>query len=258
MSTDLPTVTTVKVKSIMTGSMSSFFETKEDFAADVMPEDNIIHQAKANGRRVIFTGDHIWGNMFKGYFDEEIYYNSLNIRDLDTNDRNVHKDVLAYLNRSKRNESDQFDLLVTHLLGIDHAGHTFNVQHPELHRKVKETNEILKDFISELDDDTILLLYGDHGMTADGNHGGDTQNEIRTVMFAYYKKGFPMLKKSKTVLKLLETYVMEDFKQIDIPSIATNLLDVPVPFSNLGIFNPLFYMHEDLSGLPEVMMKNVE
>lgn len=43
MATDLPTVTTVKVKSIVSGSMSSFFETKEDFASDVMPEDNIIH-----------------------------------------------------------------------------------------------------------------------------------------------------------------------------------------------------------------------
>lgn len=180
--------------------------------------------------------------MFKGYFAEEIFYDSLNIRDLDTNDRNVHKDVLSYLDRAKKNETDHFDLLVAHLLGIDHAGHTFNVQHPELLRKVKETNEILKDFIEALDDDTILLMYGDHGMTPEGNHGGDSQNEIRTVMFAYYKKGFPMLKKSKTILKLLETYAMEDFKQIDIPSIATSLLGVPIPFSNLGVFNPLFYM----------------
>ena len=80
MSTDMPTVTTVKVKSIVSGSMSSFFETKEDFASDVMPEDNVIYQAKENEKRVIFTGDHIWGNLFKGHFEEEIYYNSLNIR----------------------------------------------------------------------------------------------------------------------------------------------------------------------------------
>lgn len=161
---------------------------------------------------MIFTGDHIWGNMFKGHFAEEIYYNSLNIRDLDTNDRNVHKDVLNYLERAKKNESAHFDLLVTHLLGIDHAGHTFDVKHPELQRKISETNEIIKDFVKAIDDDTILLLYGDHGMTPDGNHGGDSQNEVRTVMFAYYKKGFPMLKRSKTILKLLETYVMSDFK----------------------------------------------
>lgn len=174
MATDLPTVTTVKVKSIMTGSMSSFFETKEDFASDVIPEDNVIHQASINKKKIIFTGDHIWGNMFKGYFSKEIYYNSLNIRDLDTNDRNVHKDVLVYLDQAKNNESASFDLLVTHLLGIDHAGHTFNVQHSELQRKIKETDEILKDFIEAMDEDTILLLYGDHGMTPDGNHGGDS------------------------------------------------------------------------------------
>ena len=31
-------------------------------------------------------------------------------------------------------------------------------------------------------------------MTNDGNHGGGTQNEIKTVLFAYSKGGFPMLK----------------------------------------------------------------
>lgn len=258
MHTDMPTVTTVKVKSIVSGSMSSFFETKEDFASDVMPEDNVIHQAKANGRRVIFTGDHIWGNMFKGHFEEEIYYNSLNIRDLDTNDKNVHKDVLRYLEQVKKNESARFDLLVTHLLGIDHAGHTFNVKHSELQRKISETNDIVKDFIEAMDDDTILLLYGDHGMTPDGNHGGDSDNEIRTIMFAYYKKGFPMLKRSKTILKLLETYVMSDFKQIDIPSVASNIMNLPVPFSSLGIFSPLFYMDDDLLGLLDRMMLNLK
>lgn len=33
---ELPTVTTVKLKTIMTGGMSSFFETKEDFAHEMV------------------------------------------------------------------------------------------------------------------------------------------------------------------------------------------------------------------------------
>ena len=45
-----------------------------------------------------------------------------------------------------------------------------------------------------MDNNTILMLYGDHGMTVEGNHGGDSENEIRTVFFAYTKSGFPMLK----------------------------------------------------------------
>lgn len=44
-----------------------------------------------------------------------------------------------------------------------------------------------------MDDDTILIAFGDHGMTNDGTHGGDTENEIRTAIFAYHKSGFPFL-----------------------------------------------------------------
>jgi len=53
---------------------------------------------------------------------------------------------------------------------------------------------IIKDIISALDDDTVLLVYGDHGMTNDGNHGGGTSEELKTVLFGYHKGGFPMLK----------------------------------------------------------------
>ena len=35
-------MTTVKIKTIMTGGMSTFFETKEDFAKDLISEDNVL------------------------------------------------------------------------------------------------------------------------------------------------------------------------------------------------------------------------
>ena len=83
-----------------------------------------------------------------------------------------------------------------HFLGIDHAGHTFNANHSEIERKVIETEKYIEDVIKHMDNDTILLIYGDHGMTNDGNHGGATFNEMRTVLFGYTKTGFPMMKKS--------------------------------------------------------------
>ena len=40
----------------------------------------------------------------------------------------------------------------------------------------------------------MLLVFGDHGMTDDGNHGGATLQELKSVIFAYHKQGFPMKK----------------------------------------------------------------
>mmetsp|Transcript_42474 Transcript_42474/g.30646 ORF Transcript_42474/g.30646 Transcript_42474/m.30646 type:complete len:83 (+) Transcript_42474:691-939(+) len=82
--------------------------------------------------------------------------------------------------------------MLAHILGIDHAGHTFNAQHGEIERKVKETDAYLRQIIDNLDEDTTLLVYGDHGMTEDGNHGAGSENELRTVLFGYNKGGIPM------------------------------------------------------------------
>jgi phosphatidylinositol glycan class O len=43
-----------------------------------------------------------------------------------------------------------------------------------------------------MDDDTIMIVFGDHGMTDSGGHGGETKGELRTIMFAYSKGGLPI------------------------------------------------------------------
>jgi len=43
-----------------------------------------------------------------------------------------------------------------------------------------------------MDNDTILVVFGDHGMTEEGTHGGSSDREIRSALFSYSKKGFPM------------------------------------------------------------------
>lgn len=42
-----------------------------------------------------------------------------------------------------------------------------------------------------MDNDTFLLVFGDHGMNMAGKHGGGSEGELRTAIFAYHKKGFP-------------------------------------------------------------------
>lgn len=39
-----------------------------------------------------------------------------------------------------------------------------------------------------MDENTMLLIIGDHGMSSDGNHGGDSIKEISTTIYAINKK----------------------------------------------------------------------
>lgn len=48
-----------------------------------------------------------------------------------------------------------------------------------------DAEKMIQDIINRMDDSTTLIVFGDHGMTEDGNHGGGSELELRTVMFAY-------------------------------------------------------------------------
>jgi len=36
-----------------------------------------------------------------------------------------------------------------------------------------------------MDEDTILFVLGDHGMTSTGDHGGDSDDELDAALFVY-------------------------------------------------------------------------
>ena len=43
-----------------------------------------------------------------------------------------------------------------------------------------------------MDDQTTILVFGDHGVAYDGSHGGSTEDELRSALFSYRKTPFPM------------------------------------------------------------------
>jgi len=79
--------------------------------------------------------------MFGQYFDESHPYPSFNVRDLDTLDDQVSKDLLATTN------SGNFTLLIGHVIGVDHAGHTYSSSHKEIERKLNDTENMIKEII---------------------------------------------------------------------------------------------------------------
>ena len=58
-----------------------------------------------------------------------------------------------------------------------------------------------------MNDNALLIVVGDHGMTSDGNHGGNSTDESNTVIWAYRKNGFNS-KRSKIyeLLKFDDTF----------------------------------------------------
>lgn len=43
----------------------------------------------------------------------------------------------------------------------------------------------VRSVIELLDKDTVLFVFGDHGMTRSGDHGGDSFDELDAALFVY-------------------------------------------------------------------------
>ena len=63
MESSVPTVTSVSIKSVLNGGLSTFFETTDEFVSTEVLEDNILYQVKnrrgGDSNKVVFYGDHI-------------------------------------------------------------------------------------------------------------------------------------------------------------------------------------------------------
>ena len=71
-----------------------------------------------------------------------------------------------------------FDVLIGHFLGVDHCGHTFGPNHKEMSLKLDQMNQLITNVTNLMDNETILFIFGDHGMTEKGDHGGDSMKEV--------------------------------------------------------------------------------
>ena len=61
-----------------------------------------------------------------------------------------------FLNAEMR-QSKEWDVLVTHFLGVDHAGHKYGPNHPEMGRKLAEMNAVIEATIKILPRDAVLF-----------------------------------------------------------------------------------------------------
>ncbi|XP_017784023.1 PREDICTED: GPI ethanolamine phosphate transferase 3 [Nicrophorus vespilloides] len=215
---DPPTTTMQRLKGLTTGSLPTFVDAGSNFATHEIDEDNIIDQIHKHGYNAVFMGDDTWDGLYPNRFIRNFPYPSFDVWDLDTVDNGVISNLFDEI------QKDDWHLIIGHFLGVDHCGHRYGPYHNEMSRKLSEMNTVIRNVINSLDKESMLFVIGDHGMTATGDHGGESDNEITSTMFVYSKQQL-------TDSKNLNNYTI---KQVDFVPTLSTILGVPIPFSNLG------------------------
>lgn len=82
---------------------------------------------------------------------------------------------------------DDWTVLIAHFLGVDHCGHKYGPDHTEMAQKLSQMDEMLRNVTNSMDNETLLLVMGDHGMTDNGDHGGNDRLEVDAALLLYTK-----------------------------------------------------------------------
>jgi GPI ethanolamine phosphate transferase 3 subunit O len=229
---DPPTTTLQRLKGLTTGTLPVFIDAGSNFAGTAIEEDNLVSQLKDAGKTLVHLGDDTWHDLFPNYFDpnQTRPYDSFNVWDLHTLDNGVIEHIMPLLNQGSQKS---WDVIFAHFLGVDHAGHRYGPDHPAMAEKQQQMNKVLEEIVVSLDDNTLLVVMGDHGMDTKGDHGGESDEEVEAALWMYSKKPrFGRLQPSHSLPPA--TAKDRPVGQIDLVSTISLLLGLPVPFNNLG------------------------
>ncbi|XP_034403386.1 GPI ethanolamine phosphate transferase 3 [Cyclopterus lumpus] len=232
---DPPTTTMQRIKGFTTGSLPTFVDVGNNFASTAILEDNLIHQFGQVGKRVVFMGDDTWENLFPKKFHRSLPFPSFNVKDLHTVDNGILQHLYTTM------VGDDWDVLVAHFLGVDHCGHRFGPDHPAMADKLTQMDGVIRSVIDRLQNDTLLVVMGDHGMTDTGDHGGESQKETDAAIFLYSPSPLFSAPPSQSEPDVVP--------QTDLVPTLALLLGVPIPYSSVGqVLLPVFPPHGQTEG----------
>ncbi|KAF7921089.1 uncharacterized protein EAE97_011357 [Botrytis byssoidea] len=229
---DPPTTTLQRLKGLTTGTLPTFVDAGSNFAGTAIEEDNLLGQLKDAGKKIVHLGDDTWTALFPGYFEPNISraYDSLNVWDLHTVDNGVTEHIMPLLAKEKKAE---WDVMFAHYLGVDHAGHRYGPNHPAMTSKLQQMDIMIRGLVEKLDDDTLLVIMGDHGMDGKGDHGGESDDEVEAALWMYSKKGI-FGRTDPAFASPPQNAKTRPVNQIDLVPTLALLLGLPIPFNNLG------------------------
>ncbi|KAI9321786.1 alkaline-phosphatase-like protein, partial [Dichotomocladium elegans] len=256
-----------RVKGLMTGSLPTFIDAGENFASSVVTEDHLLRQIRTRYKELYFMGDDTWTNLFPDVlFEANKTFESDSFKMFDLN--TVDDRILSHLWPLVEGTEHTWEVAIAHFLGVDHCGHTYGPSHPNMAIKLQQMNSIIERLIDKtVDDRTLLVVMGDHGMSVEGDHGGESVEELTSALFMHSKRPLTRLDGASQALYFQIHQARADrlgydpkevterlqynaskyatVSQIHLVPTLAYLLNVPIPFGNLGALIPDVVINSD-------------
>ena len=135
---DPPTTTMQRLKGLTTGSLPTFVDAGSNFQSNEITEDNFVDQIVSSGKKILFLGDDTWQGLYPNRFFKSFPFPSFDVKDLDSVDNGILKNFFPQIKQAK------WDVTIAHFLGVDHCGHRYGPNHPEMARKLTQMDDFLR------------------------------------------------------------------------------------------------------------------
>ncbi|KAF6160687.1 hypothetical protein GIB67_019627 [Kingdonia uniflora] len=225
-----PTVTMPRLKAMVSGAIGGFLDVALNFNTQAFLDDNLLGQFHRIGWKMVMHGDETWIKLFPGVFARHDGVTSFFVKDTTEVDYNVSRHLKAEL------VAEDWNILILHYLGLDHVGHIGGRNSILMTPKLKEMDEVIKLIHTSMvqrpehcQEQTLLMVVSDHGMTYNGNHGGSSYEETDSLALFIGME-------SKLPQDVSATYNVAS--QVDIaPTVALHF-GVPIPRNSIGVLIP--------------------
>jgi ethanolaminephosphotransferase len=258
-----PTVTLPRIKSMITGSIPGFLDIKANLDSPALKEDNVVAKAVAAGRRVLMFGDETWLKLFPSSFTRSDGTTAFFVLDTQVVDDNVTRHVMPEL------ENQDWDVMILHYLGLDHAGHLGGTSTETMRTKQEEMDALVRQMhsrVRELEEQdsartkTTIILCSDHGMNSGGNHGGASEPETDAVAVfmapplpppSPSSRAHPLHPPGKTGAPFPVVW------QLDMAATLALMMELEVPAGNIGRVLPGVLDFMELLQYLDALQENV-
>jgi predicted AlkP superfamily pyrophosphatase or phosphodiesterase len=226
---ELPSISRPMYETIHTGLPVSAHGIVSNKVMRVSNRPNIFHLAHAAGKTTAAAAYAWFSELynrapFDTLEDREVDDRALAIQHGRFYTQDEYPDIELFATAGMLVRRFQPDYLLVHPMGMDNAGETFGADSSEYRSHAIQQDKWLATYLKEwMELGYTILVSADHGMNADGMHGGDTP-EMREVPLYLIRAGLPgsgqvdglisQLQLAPTLCKLLDLEIPNTMKAV--------------------------------------------
>lgn len=175
----IPTCTTCRIIGLMSGSPSNQVEELMTFFISKLNVESL--PDKLSDRTMHHYGDSVWPQSFEVLRDKSHSFCGLSKGGLVENEVELIEKILG---------DKVSEVKFIHTICLDALGHIYTTEHQEIKDSMKRMDDLLHKLYNSMDEDTLLVVTSDHGVTDTGAHGGNSAEELASVCGFYSKRPF--------------------------------------------------------------------